>query len=160
MTEIEKNTREICLDKMEELMPLIRERLASGQSVKFSPSGISMLPMIRQGRDEVILSSPPSRLKKYDIPLYQRENGKYILHRVVRVGETYTCIGDNQFVFEEGVSHESVIAVVSAFVRDGKMKSVNSLSYWLYCRMWHYSRYPRRKMRGLKNRISALLRKR
>lgn len=128
---------------MEELMPLFMERLAAGQKVRFSPRGVSMLPMLRQGRDCVILSPVPEKLNKFDLPLYRRDNGKYVLHRVVGVGDTYVCIGDNQFDFEQGLRHDQMIAVVTAFCRDGKEYSVRDPRYWLYCRIWHYSRLPR-----------------
>lgn len=122
--------------KMEQLMPLIRERLEAGQSVRFSPRGISMLPMLRQGLDSVVLSPLPDRLKKYDLPLYQRENGQYVLHRVVAVGETYTCLGDNQLILEPGLKHSQMIAVVTAFYRGEKYHSVTEPGYRLYCRLW------------------------
>jgi hypothetical protein len=99
--------KEISVDRMEELMPLMKECLANGQSVTFSPHGVSMLPILREGRDTVTISAPPEKLKKYDIILYQRTNGKYVLHRIVGVGETYTCIGDNQFVLEKGIARLS-----------------------------------------------------
>ena len=122
-------------------MPLLQERLAAGQTVRYLPfRGVSMLPMLRQGIDSVELSPLPQRLKKYDLPLYQREDGKYILHRIVKAGKTYTCIGDNQFVLEPGVKHSQMIAVVSSFTRGNREISVKSLSYRLYCRLWHYSR--------------------
>lgn len=130
--------------KMDDLMPLFRERLAAGQSIRFSPRGISMLPMLRQDVDSVVISPMPDRLKKYDLPLYQRENGKYVLHRVVGVNETYTCMGDNQFVEEAGLRHDQMIAVVTAFYRGDKLHSVEEPGYWLYCRFWHYSRPLRR----------------
>ena len=106
-----------------------------------------MLPMLRQGKDAVVLSPLPQRLKKYDLPLYRRENGQYVLHRVVKVGENYTCIGDNQFRKETGLSQTQMLAVVSAFSRNGKEHSVNEWGYWLYCRIWHYSRPIRRVWR-------------
>ena len=102
------------------LMPLIIERLAVGQSIKFFPRGTSMFPMLRQGEDSVVLSAAPERLRKYDIPLYRRDDGKYILHRIVKVGDTYTCIGDNQFDLECGVRRDQIIAVVTAFTRGGR----------------------------------------
>ena len=126
--------------RMDDLIPIFRERLAAGQCIRFSPRGISMLPMLRQGIDSVVLSPVPEKLKKYDIPLYQRDDGKYILHRIVKVGETYTCIGDNQFDYETGVRHDQVIAVVTSFTRGQRLHSVNELPYRLYCRFWHYSR--------------------
>ena len=126
--------------RLEDLLPLIQEGLESGKTVRFSPRGISMLPMLRQGIDNVILSPVPEKLKKYDLPLYQRENGQYVLHRIVAVGETYTCVGDNQFVPEPGLRPEQMLAVVTAFTRNGRCIPVERLSYRIYCRFWHYSR--------------------
>jgi hypothetical protein len=125
---------------LEEMMPLIQEYLKAGQNVRFSPRGISMLPMLRQGVDSVVLTAAPEKLCKYDLPLYQRPDGKYILHRVVSVGETYTCIGDNQFQYETDVGHDWVVAVVTSFYRGDQMWSVQDWRYRLYCRFWHYSR--------------------
>ena len=125
---------------MDSLMPLIKERLAAGQTVRFSPRGISMLPMLRQGIDSVVLSPVPERLKKYDLPLYQRRSGQYVLHRIVKVSETYTCIGDNQFTLESGLEHDQMIAVVTSFYRGQKHWRTDSPIYRFYCRVWHYSR--------------------
>ena len=132
---------------LNDLMPLIRERLAGGQSVRFAPKGTSMLPMLRQGVDTVEISPLPEQLKKYDLPLYQRDNGQYVLHRIVRVGETYTCIGDNQFIFEPDVRQDQMIALVTAFVRDGKRIEVTDPRYQFYCRFWCASR-PVRHLRS------------
>lgn len=125
---------------LEQLMPLVKEYLVAGKTVKFSPRGISMLPMLRQGVDSVVLSPILKELKKYDLPLYQRDNGKYVLHRIVKVGDTYTCIGDNQFEYEHGLRHDQMIAVVSAFYREDRYISVSDWRYRIYCRFWHYSR--------------------
>ena len=129
---------------LDDVMPLIREKLNEGHEVTFSPHGRSMLPFLKEGRDTVSLTAPPAKLKKYDIPLYQRKNGKYVLHRVVKVGETYTCIGDNQFTLEDGIEHGQIIAVCSSFVRNGKKIDANDLSYRLYAIFWNYSRFFRR----------------
>ena len=134
----------IFFTQLDNLIPLFRERLAAGQKVKFSPRGISMLPMLRQGVDTVTLSPLPEKLKKYDLPLYRRPDGKYILHRIVGVGDTYICIGDNQFVYETGVTHDQMIALVTGFTRGTREYSVNDWRYWIYCRVWHYSRPVRR----------------
>ena len=136
--------------QLDNLMPLFRERLAAGQKVRFSPRGISMLPMLRQGVDTVTLAPLPEKLRKYDLPLYQRDNGQYVLHRVVEVGETYTCIGDNQFVTEPGLRHDQMIARVSAFTRGDREYSVTDLRYRLYCRLWHESRPLRHFFRRAK----------
>lgn len=141
--------------QLDNLMPLFRERLAAGQKVKFSPRGISMLPMLRQGIDTVTLSPLPDRLKKYDLPLYQRRDGKYILHRIVEVEDTYTCIGDNQFVYETGLTHDQMIALVTSFTRGEKQYSVTDWRYQIYCRIWHHSR----KLRHFCRRAKSWLRR-
>ncbi len=146
----EKN---VCLEDVIEIMC---ECLKSGQTVSFSPHGTSMLPMLRQGKDCVTLAALPEKLKKYDIPLYKRENGQYVLHRIVAVGETYTCVGDNQFEVECGVKKEQMIAIVSEFSRNGKSHSVQEISYQLYCRGWHYSRI----LRGLWRKGKHFLKRR
>ena len=125
---------------MDELVPIFREQLAAGQSVRFSPKGVSMLPMLREGKDSVVLSPLPDKLKKYDLPLYQRPNGKYILHRIVKVGQTYTCVGDHQFQLEHGVEDRQMIGVVTAFYRGKRMISVDNPVYRLYCLIWHGTR--------------------
>ena len=132
---------------LEQLMPIFREQLERGDSVRFFPRGVSMLPMLRQGIDSVVLSPVPKTWKKYDLPLYQRENGKFVMHRIVRVGEEITCIGDNQFVLERGLKPEQMIGIVTAFYRGGVRHSVTEPGYWLYCRLWHYTRFPRRVWR-------------
>lgn len=128
------------ITRLDNLMPLIQERLEAGQTVRFSPMGISMLPMLRQGVDSVVLSPIPGKLKKFDLPLYRRANGQYILHRVVEAEETYTCIGDNQFVPEPGVTQDQLLALVTAFYRGERKWDVHSPAYRLYCRFWHYTR--------------------
>lgn len=130
--------------RLEDLMPLIREQLAAGKNVRFNPRGVSMLPMLREGMDSVVLSPLPEKLSQYDLPLYQRANGQYVLHRVVEVGETYTCMGDNQFNKEPGLRHEQMIALVTAFTRADKRHSVREPGYWLYCRVWYHSRHVRK----------------
>ena len=150
---IERNVR------LEQMMPLMLERLSERKTVSFSPRGISMLPMLRQGLDTVELSAVPEKLKKYDLPLYQRENGQYVLHRIVAVGETYTCVGDNQFVLEPGLRPEQMLAVVTAFTRNGRRIPVERLSYRFYCRFWHYSRPLRHLWRRGKAFLKRLFEK-
>ena len=128
------------LVQLEQLMPLIREQLANGQQVQFTTRGISMYPLLRNGKDQVVLEPLPEKLKKYDLPLYQRDNGQYVLHRIVKVGETFTCIGDHQFDYETGIRQDQMIAIASGFYRRGKYCSAHSLGYWLYARFWHFTR--------------------
>lgn len=128
------------VSQMEALMPLVREALDNGQSVRFYPRGVSMLPMLRQDIDSVVLSPIGAALKQFDLPLYQRDNGKYVLHRIIDAGNTYICMGDNQFVPEPDVRQDQMIGIVTSFFRGNREIPVTAWWYQLYCRLWHYSR--------------------
>lgn len=129
----------------EELMDLVRERLAAGQVVRYlSFRGISMLPMLRQGKDSVELSPLPDKLRKYDVPVYQYPSGKYVMHRVVAVREDhYICLGDNLTEYET-IYPDQMIGVVSAFRRGKRRIAVDDPLYQLYSRFW-YLIFPIRK---------------
>ena len=139
--------------RLEQALPMMQEALARGSLVRFMPNGTSMLPMLRQGIDSVTLSPAPEKLRKYDLPLYRRDNGQFVIHRIVRAGETYTCVGDNQFALERGLRRDQMIALVTSFSRGEKEISVTAPSYRLYCRLWHWSRPIRRRWRALRGRL-------
>lgn len=129
----------------EELLPLLRERLAAGQTIRYLPfRGGSMLPMLRQGKDAVEIAPLPEKLRKYDLPVYQYPSGKIVMHRVVEVREDhYVCLGDNTYTYEK-ITPEQLIAVVRAFRRGDRRISVDDPGYRLYCRVW-VALFPVRK---------------
>jgi signal peptidase I len=139
----------------EELMPRILGLLELGETVPLVISGGSMTPFLVHGRDTVFLTPVNRELKNGDMIFYRRDNGRYVLHRVVKVGKTYTCMGDNQFHKEPGLRHDQMIGIVTEFVRDGKTIPVTDLRYRLYSRLWYHSRFPRRCWRKLKRILSG-----
>lgn len=132
------------LIQSDELMALVRERLDAGFKVRYLPfQGVSMLPLLRQGRDAVELSPLPEKLRKYDIAVYQYPSGKYVMHRIVKVKpDCYICLGDNTLAYET-IAPEQMLGVVSAITRDGKRIEVSSPLYRLYCRVWSLTRPAR-----------------
>lgn len=139
---------------LDEVMPLFKELLAEGKSVTFGPKGTSMMPMIRQNIDTVVLSPLPKKLKKLDLPLYQRDGGQYVLHRIVKVGDTYTCCGDNQFTYEYGVRQDQMIGLVTGFYRGNEYHSVDQWSHRFYRWSWHHTRRLRPYTRALRRKLS------
>lgn len=146
----------------DDIIEIVIEKLNNGGTVTFTPRGKSMLPMLRDGEDVVVLSKPQGRLHLFDIPLYKREDGTYVLHRIVNYDAdgSYVLCGDNQFVLEHGVKDSSIIGVVTAFYRKGKPYTVHSLRYRLYVDFWYYSRFFRHSYRFSKSRASKLFGKR
>ena len=120
-----------------EMVPILKEQIEIGGKVSFTPKGISMLPLFRNNMDTVTLIKPKFPLKKYSIAFYQRENGQYVLHRVVKCEEQYYVMrGDNQYINEKCIKEEQIIAVVSEFTRKGKHYKITDKSYRVYCVLW------------------------
>ena len=100
--------------------------------------GDSMLPLIRQGRDLLLISrKPEGRLNQYDVPLYRRDSGQYVLHRILKVRkDDYVLCGDNRWQRETGISDRHIIGVLTAVIRDGKQLPVTDWRYRLYVHLW------------------------
>lgn len=124
--------------RLRDLAPVIDEKLKSGGTVTMPITGTSMLPLLVAGRDTVTLKKAEYKLKKYDLPLYIRKSGEFVLHRVVEAnGNEYTMCGDNQWVMEHGIKDDQIIGLVCRITRKGKTFSVDSFKYKAYCRIWH-----------------------
>lgn len=129
---------------MEEMLPLIEETLAANGTVTFTVTGTSMYPMLRHGRDTVTLVPAVRPLQKYDIPLYRRSDGTFVLHRITgRDQGGYICMGDHQVEAESGVQKEQIIGVVRSFCRGKISVSAGAPLYRMYIRLW-YGIYPLR----------------
>ena len=114
------------------------EELAVNGSFIFKNEGDSMYPLIRQGKDLLIISGKPQgRLKKYDVPLYRRDNGRVVLHRILKVREKdYVICGDHNWRREYGIKDDQIIGVLTAFVRDGVETPVTDKRYLAYVHLW------------------------
>ena len=146
------SSKETTLDAV---IDIIIEKLDSGGTVTFTPHGTSMLPMLRDGEDVVMLKKPTGRLHLFDVPLYRRKNGQYVLHRVIDFSKdgSYVMCGDNQFAKEKGITDEQIIAVMTGFHRKGKSYATDFLRYRAYVNFWYYTRLPRRLFRAVKSRF-------
>lgn len=112
----------------------------------FNINGTSMFPLLHTSGDSVTLVQPHN-IKLNDIVLYKRANGKYVLHRVVRIynNNNYGLCGDNTYSIEQGISNEDIIAKVSEINRNGRYISLNSKIYKLYTYILVHS-FPLRKL--------------
>ncbi len=91
----------------------------------------------------------------FDLPLYRRKDGSYVLHRVVNFGGdgSYTMCGDNQFAVEKGITDDDIVGVVTAFYRKGKPYTVNSMKYRAYLEFMFYSKPLRKVIASTVSRI-------
>ena len=105
--------------------------------------GVSMLPMLKEGRDTIVVSAKTKRLKRLDVALYKRD-GKYILHRVLQpIDGGYIIRGDNCYE-DENIPEDAVFGVLTEFFQKDKHTFVDDKKYLKYVKK-RLKSYPIRK---------------
>lgn len=150
MAETELKNADEVLKTQDEVMSLTR--------------GTSMRPLLRQGRDIVVIKRPQFPLKVGDVPLYKVKSRKeLVLHRILKVNNdgSYIIRGDNLYA-KEHVAESQIVGVMKAFYREGKyFDCEKSRKYKIYIVLNRVS-YPIRyfwkfKLRPLLSKIKHMI---
>lgn len=133
--------------------------------IVYTNDGDSMMPLLREHRDIMVIRKITEPLKKNDAVLFKRPNGAYVLHRIVKVcglGQ-YKIAGDNR-AFAEKVPEEWIIGILSEVIKDGRHISVESDEYKAYLKKVPYrrlrlklKRFPTRVLNKIKRIIRRLI---
>ncbi len=114
----------------------LAEWLKKGESVILSPHGHSMEPLLKEGKNQVLVRPLDDHPKTGDLLLWWRWDGTYILHRMVgETKERYLLRGDHG----THVNHarkDRVIGVVTDINRGGRWYPVTRFWYRIYVRVW------------------------
>lgn len=111
------------------------EALSRFGRLVYATSGGSMRPFIRSGEDAVVIEAKP--WGRYDAVLYRREDGQYVLHRIVDIcPEGYVLQGDNCRQREPGIREDQILGVLTAVIRKGRTVDVNRPLYRMRVRLW------------------------
>lgn len=114
-------------------------------SLAYTNRGVSMMPLLRQGKDVMLIEKCEPPYKKYDAVLFRRNNGQYVLHRIMRVMDgSYYIIGDN-CISGETVRQEQILGVLTGVKRNGKLIREDDRLYRCYVRFW-WAIFPLRKV--------------
>ena len=124
-----------------EYISMLRELVQEGRSVNLLVSGNSMSPFLISQRDYVSFKAPDRPLRKGDIVFFQRDDGRFIMHRIIRVHReadgrrSYKITGDNQTQLET-VREDQIFGLIFAVERKGK-KIVPGDFWWeFFARVW------------------------
>ena len=105
--------------------------------------GVSMLPMLKTGRDTIVVQRKTARLQPLDVALYKRGDD-YVLHRVIQVVDGgYIIRGDNCYN-DENVPEETVIGVLTEFFQANLHVKCTDENYLAYARK-RVKNYKRRR---------------
>lgn len=123
----------------------IEELLKADGRYLSTTRGVSMRPMLKSGRDVIVVLPKTGRLKPLDVALYRRGES-YVLHRVIRVTDSgYIIRGDNTYA-DETVPENAVIGVLSEYFSKKRAVKVTDEKYLRYSRRI-VRLYPLRRFR-------------
>ena len=105
------------------------ESLKDGKVVAVVPQGISMLPFIVGGEDQVFLVKK-EKVELGDIVLAEYK-GKHILHRVYHIdGEKVVLMGDGNLEGTEEVTEEEILGTAVEIVHKGRRRKPSKAWLW------------------------------
>ena len=110
-------------------------------SLTYTNTGVSMLPLLRQGKDMfTVTKKGEERCKAGDVVLYRRPPHAYVLHRIIEVlPESYVILGDNCVNKEYGITDDEIIGIMSGYVRGGKEHLITDTVYRVYTKVWMHT---------------------
>ena len=144
-----------CNIPIAEMLPLIQEAVCRGGQAEMTVTGHSMRPLLKNRVSSVRLEKP-EQLRKGDIVLFRRHDGKCVLHRIVAVrGGCYDIAGDDQYTVDRDVPESSIIARVAAYNRAGRAWRKSDALYRILLPAIKLARtYGRRLKRKIKSRLT------
>ena len=124
--------------------------------VVFTNKGDSMMPLLRENRDLLVIRAIEEPLKKNDAVLFKRDNGAYVLHRIIKVCGMgmYRVCGDNRD-YAERVPEEWIIGVLTEIIRDGKHITMQDPEYLKYLKKLPARRF-RLRVRHYLSKIKSI----
>lgn len=119
--------------ELDELYPLMCEVIENGGTFRFYPRGVSMQPLLYQGKDSVELGKAGD-VKIGDAVFYRRDNGQFVLHRIVGVHKgLYSMCGDNQFhAVEYGIRPDQILFKLVGYYKGDEYHSTEEPEYKEY----------------------------
>ena len=134
----------------------VEELLAEGRQVTILVRGNSMRPLLRDGRDKVILRKANDEDIKIGAVLLFRYRGSHVMHRVTRIeGDVITFEGDGNYKLQEVASRKDIIAVMETVVRpSGRRIECSSRRWRVLSFVWlSQARFVRRVILGIMRRL-------
>ena len=148
----------------------LKDELLAGRPVITFTSGVSMEPLLQDKRKKnathVLVMPMEGICNVGDMPLALLKDGRYIIHRIIRVDEKngqvyYVTRGDN-CIGCEYIPQEAVLGVVKEIYGKRKTVKVTDKGYLRYVKVW-MKLYPIRRLgmrlRGILQRVYHKLRK-
>lgn len=105
-----------------EYVSVLREIAEEGKVVSMLIAGSSMAPFLCHNRDYIYFTRPERELRRGDMVFYQRDGGRYVMHRIYKIKpDGYYMVGDAQTQIEGPLRRDQIFALIIQAKRKGKM---------------------------------------
>lgn len=122
-----------------DMIDLWRAMTAQGEDlpVVMPVRGVSMLPLLKAGRDSVTVIPLRRELMIGDIIVFRREDGFYVVHRVRALTQSdVETIGDNCLDPDAWFAYKDVCGLVSHIQRHRRLILIDTPFWRAYGRFW------------------------
>lgn len=137
-----------------EYVAVLKEMVGQGMEVSMTVSGTSMEPFLMDHRDRIYFRKPEGALKKGDMVFFQRENGAYVMHRIMKVRkQQYYLAGDHQTSLEGPIEEKQIFAKVVSVERAGAWLTEEDRLWKFYGGLWRRLFWVRKVVNKLKRII-------
>ena len=120
-----------------EYVTLLRELTREGKEVSMLISGNSMSPFLIHERDSICFKAPWRELRPGDMVFYERSNGQFVMHRILRKRpEGYYIAGDAQTDIEGPVREQQIFAIITKVCRKEKWLKPGDFWWEFFEHIW------------------------
>lgn len=139
-----------------------KQMIAEGTDIptKIYTLGVSMFPLLRAKGDSVTIVPLQRQIKKGDVVVFLRTDGKYVAHRVCWYDEeTVKTIGDNCELYDAKIQRSEVLGLVTYVQRGSKEIFVDTRFWRFYGRFMLWIRPVRKFYKQLRLKVYQLVKK-
>ena len=139
-----------------EYVSVLREIAEEGKVVSMLIAGSSMAPFLCHNRDYIYFTKPERELRRGDMVFYQRDSGRYVMHRIYKVKpDGYYMVGDAQTQIEGPLRRDQIFAVITQVKRAGKMIRPGDFWWEFFEHIWIRIVPARRTVMALYGRLAG-----
>ncbi|MDR1653739.1 MAG: S24/S26 family peptidase [Prevotellaceae bacterium] len=135
----------------------IEKIISAGENVSITVKGRSMMPLLHNRRDAVVLAPVDTKTLAVGQIVLFRYNERHLLHRIVKIdGDNIVIQGDGTRS-AENATRADIVAVAVAIIRKNRKKTMLP-NRWenLYFRLWLLLKPFRRYLLAIHRRLPKL----
>lgn len=120
-----------------EYISMLRGLVEEGKEVSMLITGSSMTPFLFHEKDTIYFGKPNRPLKQGDMVFFQREDGRFVMHRIWKIkNDGYYIVGDAQTEIEGPVKEEQIFALITKVHRRGKWIGPGNFWWEFFEHVW------------------------